>query len=211
MQNETAIDRFILEFDRGLRTLTPQKRITQRDNPANEKTADLSASERNLAGKLMRVNHAGEVAAQGLYHGQSLTARNAETVNAMKASAREEEDHLAWCEDRLKELHYHPSVLGPVWYLGSYSLGAIAGLFGDRWSLGFVSETEKQVEQHLTEHLSKLPDNDIKSRSILIQMQEDERRHGEKAEAMGGHELPAPVKKTMQLVSRVMKAAAYWT
>lgn len=210
MHNFNALDRLILEFDRGLRTLTLQKRAVQRDNPAkNLEEPELSEHQRKLAGKLMRVNHAGEVAAQGLYHGQSLTARNTETIDAMQASAREEEDHLAWCEDRLKELHSQPSLLGPIWYLGSYGLGATAGLFGDRWSLGFVSETEKQVEEHLSDHLAKLPEEDSKSRSILTQMQEDERIHGEKAMNMGGQELPTAIKKMMKLVSKVMTTGAY--
>lgn len=211
MQNYSSADRFILEFDRGLRTLTRQKRKPQRDNPAKDLTEpQLSEQERKLAAKLMRVNHAGEVAAQGLYHGQALTARNTETVDAMQCSAREEEDHLTWCEQRLKELHSQPSIFGPIWYLGSYSLGATAGLFGDRLSLGFVGETEKQVEQHLSEHLAKLPEEDNKSRTILLQMQEDERIHGEKAMAMGGQELPPPIKKVMRLVSKVMTTGAYW-
>jgi ubiquinone biosynthesis monooxygenase Coq7 len=211
MQNRLSIDRFILEFDRGLRTLTRQKRTTQRDNPAKHLAEpQLTEQERKRAARLMRVNHAGEVAAQGLYHGQALTAHDTKIIDAMHSSAREEEDHLAWCEERLNELHSHPSLLGPLWYLGSYGLGATAGFFGDRWSLGFVGETEKQVEQHLTDHLSKLPEEDHKSRSILAQMQEDERMHGDKAMAMGGEELPTPVKKIMKLVSRVMTTGAYW-
>ena len=211
MQNYSSLDRLIIEFDRRLRTLTQQKRSAQRDNPAKDmRDAELSEQQRKQAGRLMRVNHAGEVAAQGLYHGQALTARNQGTITSMQQSAAEEEDHLAWCEDRLTELQHQPSVLGPMWYFGSYTLGATAGLFGDRWSLGFVGETEKQVENHITDHLAKLPEEDKKSRAILAQMQEDEIKHGEKAMQMGGEELPAPIKSAMTLVSKVMTTGAYW-
>ena len=211
MKNISIADRMILEFDRGLKILTQQQKRNQRPNPAADiKEAELTEKEQAHAGKLMRVNHAGEVAAQGLYHGQALTAKSEEVLSSMQQSASEEEDHLAWCETRLAELHTPHSLLGPVWYLGSYSLGVTAGLFGDRWSLGFVAETERQVEQHLSKHLDKLPEQDLKSRAILKQMQDDERMHGEKATNMGGEELPKPIKNAMNLVSKVMTKGAYW-
>ena len=204
-------DKIIIEFDRGLRTLTKQSRSAQRDNPATSYTQnDLSEKDAIVSGRLMRVNHAGEIAAQGLYHGQALTAQNTTTQEQMQQSAREEEDHLAWCEDRLNELNTPRSLIGPFWYFGSYAIGATAGLFGDKWSLGFVAETERQVEQHLENHLSKLPANDAKSHAIIEKMKEDERHHGEKAKNLGGTDLPGFVQKGMKLVSKVMTTGAYW-
>ena len=186
MHNYSIFDRAILEFDRGLRTLTKKSRTAQRDNPANNiEEAELSNKQQELAARLMRVNHAGEIAAQGLYHGQALTARDESTIQAMQQSADEEEDHLAWCEERLTELQNRPSLLSPFWYMGSYTLGATAGLFGDRWSLGFVNETEKQVEQHLTRHLEKLPEQDNKSRAILEKMRDDENHTWRKSQTDG--------------------------
>ncbi len=204
-------DQMIEQFDRGLRTLTKQSRHAQRENPANQYGEEsLSEQDRLAAGRLMRVNHAGEIAAQGLYHGQSLTARNKETLEQMQQSAKEEEDHLAWCEQRLNELQTPRSLIGPVWYFGSYAIGATAGLFGDKWSLGFVAETEDQVEKHLQNHLNKLPSNDSKSRAIIEKMKLDEHQHGESARNLGGVSLPTPIKKTMQFVSKVMTTGAYW-
>ncbi len=204
-------DRLIEEFDRGLRTLTKSSRQAQRCNPAETlEESDLSEQETLLSGRLMRVNHAGEIAAQGLYHGQALTAKNNATLNQMQISAKEEEDHLAWCEQRLNELQTPRSLIGPVWYLGSYAIGATAGLFGDRWSLGFVAETEDQVEKHLENHLKKLPSRDQKSRAIIEKMKQDEHQHGQAARDLGGKQLPTPVQKTMRLVSKVMTTGAYW-
>ena len=204
-------DRLITEFDRGLRTLTHTNRSAQRPNPGDSlPEGDLNEQDRTTAGRMMRVNHAGEVAAQGLYHGQALTAHNRDTLQRMQQSASEEEDHLAWCEQRLEELQTPRSMIGPLWYFGSYAIGATAGLFGDRWSLGFVAETETQVEQHLTEHLDRLPTHDDKSRAILQQMKTDEQQHGEAARNLGGAELPKPVCSAMQLVSKVMTTGAYW-
>jgi ubiquinone biosynthesis monooxygenase Coq7 len=211
MSKQNFSDRLIEEFDRGLRTLTKSSRHAQRSNPAETlKENDLSDKEAQLSGRLMRVNHAGEIAAQGLYHGQSLTARDNATLNQMQISAKEEEDHLAWCEQRLNELQTPRSLIGPMWYLGSYAIGATAGLFGDRWSLGFVAETEDQVEKHLDSHLQKLPNQDQKSRAIVEKMKQDEHQHGQAARDLGGKQLPSAVQKTMQLVSKVMTTGAYW-
>ena len=208
---EHIIDRLIVEFDRGLRTLSQPNRSAQRENPANScADNDLNDQDRQVSGRLMRVNHAGEVAAQGLYHGHALTARSEDVLQRMQQSASEEEDHLSWCEERLQELQTPRSMIGPLWYFGAYAIGATSGLFGDRWSLGFVAETETQVEQHLSNHLQKLPEEDLKSRAILEQMKTDEHQHGEAARNLGGTELPQPICKAMQLVSKVMTTGAYW-
>ncbi|MFK7793892.1 MAG: 2-polyprenyl-3-methyl-6-methoxy-1,4-benzoquinone monooxygenase [Gammaproteobacteria bacterium] len=211
MSKQSFSDQVITQFDRGLRTLTKASRHAQRSNPAEQfEEQNLSEKEIQLSGRLMRVNHAGEVAAQGLYHGQALTAKNAATLKQMQISAKEEEDHLAWCEQRLNQLHTPRSLVGPIWYLGSYAIGATAGIFGDRWSLGFVAETEDQVEAHLENHLAKLPTQDQKSRAIIEKMKQDEQHHGQTARDLGGNPLPAPVQKTMHLVSKVMTTGAYW-
>lgn len=211
MNQSSLADQLIAEFDRGLRTLTRQNSSAQRENPANlHAEQNLSEKDRQTAGRLMRVNHAGEVAAQGLYHGQALTARTEQTQQRMQISAREEEDHMAWCEQRLDELQTPRSLISPLWYFGSYAIGASAGFFGDRWSLGFVSETETQVEQHITNHLNKLPIDDQKSRAILNQMKIDEIHHGQAARDLGGVDLPKPIKKAMKLISKVMTTGAYW-
>jgi len=211
MNRQNFCDKLIEEFDRGLRTLTKSSRITPRENPAKDiHEAELSAQDIQLSGRLMRVNHAGEIAAQGLYHGQALTARDETTLQQMRVSAKEEEDHLAWCEQRLNELQAPRSMITPFWYIGSYAIGATAGLFGDKWSLGFVAETENQVETHLQSHLDKLPTQDDKSRAIIEMMKEDERRHGDAARNLGGVDLPKPVQKGMQAVSKIMTTGAYW-
>jgi len=170
----------------------------------------MTERERRHAAGLMRVNHAGEVMAQGLYQGQALTARLDAVRDKMEQAAIEESDHLAWCDDRLAELRDRPSRLGPVWYTGAFLLGAGAGLAGDRWSLGFVSETEEQVINHLEEHLGRLPPSDGRSRAIIEQMKNDEARHGAEAREAGGLPLPAPARGLMTLVSRVMTRTAYW-
>ena len=211
MNKQNLCDTLIEEFDRGLRTLTKASRTAGRDNPADTiHEAELSDKEMQLSGRLMRVNHAGEIAAQGLYHGQALTAHDDATLKQMRISAKEEEDHLAWCEQRLNELQTPRSMITPMWYIGSYAIGATAGLFGDKWSLGFVAETEDQVEKHLQRHLEKLPAQDEKSRSIVKLMKEDEHRHGAAARNLGGAELPPPVQKAMQMVSKIMTKGAYW-
>jgi ubiquinone biosynthesis monooxygenase Coq7 len=158
----------------------------------------------------MRVNHAGEVAAQALYQGQALTARDPIVKSAMNQAAAEETDHLAWCAQRLAELRGRPSVLNPLWYFGSYAIGAVAGLLGDRASLGFVAETERQVEAHLRDHLGRLSPQDLRSRAILEQMTHDEIRHGAKASSMGGQALPIPVSFAMRATSRLMTRGSYW-
>jgi 3-demethoxyubiquinol 3-hydroxylase len=211
MSKQYFSDRLIEEFDRGLRTLTKSSRHAQRSNPAEPlEENNLSAKEALFSGRLMRVNHAGEIAAQGLYHGQALTAKDDATLNQMKISAKDEEDHLAWCEQRLNELQTPRSLIGPIWYLGSYAIGATAGLFGDRWSLGFVAETEDQVEKHLESHLQKLPAQDQKSRAIIEKMKQDEHQHGQSARDLGANPLPQPVQKIMQCVSKLMTTGAYW-
>jgi ubiquinone biosynthesis monooxygenase Coq7 len=164
---------------------------------------------RHAAG-LMRVNHSGEVAAQALYRGQSVTARNHSTREALMQAAREEQDHLAWCETRLSELGAAPSRLNPLWYIGSFAIGLAAGAVSDRVSLGFVAETERQVEGHLEEHLARLPQADARSRRILEAMKEDEIRHGQQATTAGGAALPALVRQAMRMTARVMTRTAYW-
>jgi ubiquinone biosynthesis monooxygenase Coq7 len=170
----------------------------------------LSDSERRTSAALMRVNHAGEIAAQGLYHGQALAACSEPTRQLLLEAAREESDHLAWCETRLTELQSRPSRLDPLWYLGSFAIGALAALTGDRTSLGFVAETERQVERHLDEHLQRLPAGDTRSRAILQAMREDEIAHGTRARSSGGVDLPAPIRSLMRHTARVMTRTAYF-
>jgi len=169
----------------------------------------MNASERKHAAGLMRVNHAGEIAAQGLYQGHMLTARKPEMEQHAQHAAQEEFDHLAWCEQRLRELDASPSKLSFAWYTGALAIGAASGLLGDRWSLGFIAETEKQVVDHLDDHFDWLPAGDARSRAVIAQMREEEQEHGDDARAAGAAELPVPVKKLMKLSSRVMTGAAY--
>lgn len=207
----TAVDHLLMGLDIGMRTLLGQPKITERANPAQAASeTELSDSERELAGRLMRINHAGEVAAQGLYQGQALTAKLPEVSEQMERAALEENDHLDWCEKRAKELGTHVSLLNPLWYTGSVAIGAVAGLAGDKWSLGFVAETEKQVVRHLDEHLQRLPEHDARSRAILEQMKEDEGHHATVALEAGGAELPYPVKRLMGLTSKIMTRTAFW-
>lgn len=211
-KNYSFADKIILELDRSLKVLANSSSShAQRDNPASTVAEpELTLQQRQTSARLMRVNHAGEMAAQGLYHGQALTARNSDTLARMQASAQEETDHLVWCQQRLNELDSHSSLINPLWYMGSFAMGVTAGLCGDKWSLGFVSETEKQVEEHLSEHLQRLPAEDSKSRSILKQMQQDEIEHGEAARNLGGVDLPKPIPQLMRSVSQIMKVGAYW-
>lgn len=207
----TPADRVLMHLDTGLRTLFGRPQTTERPNPAADiEEAELSETDKDLAGRLMRINHAGEVAAQGLYEGQSLTARLPEVRDKMERAAQEENDHLDWCETRIRELGSHKSLLNPLWYTGSLAIGALAGLAGDKWSLGFVNETEKQVVRHLKEHLARISEQDHKTRAILEQMKEDEAHHATTALHAGGAELPEPVKKLMGLTSKIMTRAAYW-
>ena len=203
-------DKFLMHLDTGLRTVFGRPRVTERSNPAeNIADTELTQAEKELAGRLMRINHAGEVAAQGLYEGQALTARLPDVRDKMERAAMEENDHLAWCESRINELGSHKSLLNPLWYGGSLAIGAIAGLAGDKWSLGFVTETERQVVRHLDSHLAQLSDKDQKSRAILEQMKEDEGHHATAALHAGGAELPTPIKKLMALTSKVMTKTAF--
>ncbi|MCU0760408.1 MAG: 2-polyprenyl-3-methyl-6-methoxy-1,4-benzoquinone monooxygenase [Steroidobacteraceae bacterium] len=170
----------------------------------------LDEREQREAAALMRVNHAGEVAAQALYHGQAALARNPQTRELLLRAAREEADHLAWCQDRLRELDSRPSLLSPLWYAGSFAIGAFAAALGDRVSLGFVAETERQVEGHIDSHLERLPPQDLRSRAILEQMRADEIEHGAQAMSAGGMDLPGPVRSLMQRTARVMTFTSYW-
>jgi ubiquinone biosynthesis monooxygenase Coq7 len=171
--------------------------------------SELDAEERAQAAALMRVNHVGEVCAQALYQGQSLTARNEEAKRALRKAAEEEEDHLAWSADRIRELGGRLSLLNPVWYAGSFAIGAAAGALGDKWNLAFLAETERQVEEHLTGHLEALPAEDRRTRSVVEAMRADEARHRATALELGAADLPAPVKLAMRFASRVMTTVAY--
>lgn len=211
MRHLSPIDQFISQADHALRTVLGKPKITERPDPAKD-TAEtrLTDDERRHAAGLMRVNHAGEVSAQALYQGQALTARLAEVRASMERAALEENDHLAWTENRLRELSSHKSLLNPLWYAGSFAIGAFAGAIGDKWSLGFVAETEHQVIRHLEKHLQNLPAHDQKSIRILQQMKEDETHHATLALEGGGAELPRPVKKLMDAMSKVMTSSAYY-
>jgi ubiquinone biosynthesis monooxygenase Coq7 len=202
-------DDLIVSLDRALRTLAGTAHASRALPAANVADAPLSPEDRRDAAGLMRVNHTGEVCAQALYAAQALVARDAETRRKFSAAAREEEEHLAWTQARLAELHDRVSLLNPLWYAGSFAIGVAAGLAGDRINLGFVVETERQVEEHLTGHLSRLPANDARSRAIVAQMRDDEARHGAAAQAAGAAELPAPVKGMMRIAASVMKTLAY--
>jgi ubiquinone biosynthesis monooxygenase Coq7 len=207
----SLVDRLVQEFDRGLRTVAAAN-VAARPNPAGQapETVVETAARRHAAG-LMRVNHAGEIAAQALYHGQALTARDPKIRRSLLEAARDETDHLAWCQDRVRELDSHTSLLAPVWYAGAFTIGAVTGLAGDRTSLGFVAETEKQVVEHLESHLLEngLPEDDERSRRIVEQMQADEDRHGSDAKQAGGRELPKPIRELMRRTARIMTRTAY--
>lgn len=209
-RNYNRADELIDQFDTGLRTLFGRPAVTERANPAhNVEESELSDTEKDHIARLMRINHTGEVCAQALYQGQALTAKDPKVRISMERSAAEENDHLDWCEHRVKELGGRLSLLNPLWYTGSLTLGAIAGVAGDKWSLGFVAETEKQVEGHLDEHLAQVPHTDNKTRAILEQMKTDEIEHGQKAKAIGGADLPSPIKLAMKLTSKVMTKSVY--
>jgi ubiquinone biosynthesis monooxygenase Coq7 len=203
------LDRLIGGIDRTIKTLT----VPPKASPApvsHGSDAPLTPAERAESARLMRVNHAGEVAAQALYQGQALTARSETIRTALQQSADEEHAHLAWCEERIRELGGTVSFLNPVWYFGSFAIGALAGVFGDSVSLGFVAETEAQVESHLTGHLGRMSVHDLKSRAILEQMKQDEIRHGAKAIGLGGRPLPGPVAAAMRATSKLMTRGSYW-
>ena len=205
----SLIDRLIVEFDRALRT-TAGVADAARENPAAAVAeAELGVEDRRHAAALMRVNHVGEVCAQALYQGQALTARNENARRELQQAAREEEDHLAWSAERIVELGGRPSLLNPVWYAGAFAMGAAAGAFGDRWNLAFLAETERQVEEHLSGHLDKLPPSDERTRALVDAMRADEARHRDTALHLGAAELPRPVKRAMRLAAKVMTTVAY--
>ena len=210
MRQYTGIDKLINSFDQALRSLVPGENSAQRSNPSEGTTTQLAVSEARHVAGLMRVNHSGEVCAQALYHGQALTAKLPKVRQEMEFAAIEEQDHLAWCEDRLKELDSHTSLFNPVWYGLSFGMGALAGIAGDKYSLGFVAETERQVSLHLQQHISELPPQDERSRKILVQMNEDELHHRDTALNAGGVDLPAPVKITMTAISKLMTKTSYF-
>ena len=206
----TALDRLIISFDGALRMATGGSTLARRENPAGPvPEVVMDENNRQHAAGLMRINHAGEVCAQALYAGQAATARNPKVQAEMQQAANEEIDHLSWCKDRLDELESKPSRLDPLWYAGSFAIGAAAGLAGDGWSLGFLKETEKQVEAHLEGHIEKLPPEDARSRAILDQMKIDEAKHAQMAEDSGAFDLPLPVRNLMKLTASAMKAIAY--
>jgi ubiquinone biosynthesis monooxygenase Coq7 len=202
-------DRLIRAVDQALRTVAAAN-VAARPYPAEAVPDELAdrAARRHAAG-LMRVNHAGEIAAQALYHGQALTARDPALRTQLEDAARDETDHLAWCERRVRELDSHVSLLAPAWYAGSYLIGAVAGLAGDRLSLGFVAETERQVVEHLQSHLRELPASDLRSREVVERMRDDEARHGAVARESGARELPEAMRRLMRHTARVMTRTAY--
>lgn len=206
----SELDRFFGHLDRALRTVFGPPPQARPSPAAAVPEGELSEAERVLAGRLMRVDHAGEICAQALYQGQAVTARRSEVRDRLEQAAAEENDHLAWTEERLRELGARTSYLNPLWYLGAFTIGALAGLAGDKWSLAFLAETERQVVRHLEGHLERLPPDDLKSRAILAQMKEDERKHATVAIEAGAAELPEAVKQLMRLTSRVMTETAYW-
>ena len=210
MRHYTGIDKLINSFDQALRSLVPGTTAAQRENPAVPEETQLAVSEARHVAGLMRVNHSGEVCAQALYHGQALTAKLPNVRLEMEKAALEEQDHLAWCEDRLKELDSHTSLLNPIWYSLSFGMGALAGIAGDKYSLGFVAETERQVSLHLQHHISQLPAQDNRSRKILEQMNEDELHHRDTALNAGGVDLPMRVRMTMTAISKLMTKTSYF-
>ncbi len=206
----SRLDRVLVEIERALGTALDPQPVANRPSPSiGVEEADLDDTARRHAGGLMRVNHVGEVCAQALYSGQAAVARDPQVRHQLLEAAAEETDHLAWCGERLHELGDRPSLLNPLWYGGAYTIGALAGLVSDRLSLGFVVETERQVEAHLEGHLSTLPEADQRSRAIVMKMKEDEARHADQALAAGGVDLPAPVKGMMRMAANVMRAVAY--
>jgi ubiquinone biosynthesis monooxygenase Coq7 len=208
-RNFSFIDRALGEIHSAINTLAAPARA-RRPLPAGPEQPILPERQRQESVRLMRINHAGEVAAQALYQGQALTARDSEVVAALREAAREETDHLAWCEARLRELNGRSSVLNPLWYAGSFAIGALAGAVGRGTGLGFVAETERQVETHLRSHMSKLAGGDSRSLAIIEQMTHDEIEHGAQAASLGGEQLPFGVTAAMRLTARVMTQVAYW-
>jgi ubiquinone biosynthesis monooxygenase Coq7 len=207
----SQLDKLLIGANNALRTVAAPAGRPYRENPArNVADTELDAKQKAHAAGLMRVNHAGEVAAQALYQGHATVARDPSIEQQMKHAADEEFDHLAWCEHRIHELGYKPSRLSPVWYAGAFAIGAASGVLGDKWSLGFIAETEKQVCSHLDNHLDELPKEDAKSRAIVTQMRDEEEEHGENAIEAGAAELPRPLVRLMQATAKVMTNTAYW-
>jgi ubiquinone biosynthesis monooxygenase Coq7 len=205
------VDKLICHVDVAMSTLLAKPTQGERDNPASTiQEANLSEQERKHVAGLMRVNHVGEVCAQALYQGQALTARSPEIAEKMQEAANEELDHLAWCMARIKELDSHPSRLNLLWYTGALSMGLVAGALGDKWSLGFLAETEQQVVNHLESHFDQLPRDDKKSYAVISQMRDDEAKHRDMANEEGAAPLPVGIKKLMGLCSKVMTKVAYW-
>ena len=210
IRNLSPLDRALVEMERALETVFVSTPIPTQPSPAGALVdGDLDDAARAHAAGLMRVNHVGEVCAQALYFGQAAVAREKSLRAQMLAAAAEETDHLAWCGERLDELGSRPSLLNPLWYAGAYAIGAGAGLIGDRLSLGFVVETERQVEAHLGEHLQTLPAGDERSRAIVRRMKDDEARHARNAQAAGASDLPPPIPSLMRFASKLMKSVAY--
>ncbi|MFZ2540891.1 MAG: 2-polyprenyl-3-methyl-6-methoxy-1,4-benzoquinone monooxygenase [Gallionella sp.] len=204
------LDRLIVEFDKGLRTLFSQAHSVRPHPDAKQPEVPLDEAAKKHAAALMRVNHSGEICAQALYQGQALTARDPVMQQTLQQAAQEETEHLAWTAKRVHELGGHLSVLNPFWYAGSLAIGAVAGLLGEKWNLGFLAETERQVGEHLHSHLDRLPSQDEKSRAIVMQMHSDEVGHSDMATSLGGAELPQPVQLAMKLSSKVMTEASYY-
>jgi len=205
-----SLDSLIFEFDKGLRTLCCKAQSVRPYPDATLPEASMSEDEKKVAAALMRVNHSGEICAQALYQGQALTARDPVVQEKLQQAAQEETEHLAWTSRRVHEMGGHLSVLNPLLYGSSLALGAFAGLLGDKWNLGFLAETERQVGAHLQSHLARLPPQDEKSRAVVQQMYVDETRHSDMAVELGGADLPLPVKLAMKLSSKVMTNTAYW-
>lgn len=211
MRNYTLFDKLCIQADQALKVIGGQTQSTERPNPAaNIETTELSPQQAKASAALMRINHVGEVCAQALYQGQAFTAKTERVRQEMQRAAAEENDHLEWCQQRLNELESRPSYLNPLWYVGAFSIGAVAGFLGDKWSLGFVVETERQVEEHLVGHLNKLPETDTKSQAIVAQMKIDEAQHAADAEQLGARKLPGWIKSTMRFQAKVMTTTAYW-
>lgn len=204
------MDRFIKTFDTALRTVFAEAKATRTHPDAAIQDDEITLDEKQQVIGLMRVNHVGEVCAQALYSGQAFTSRNPEVVAALEHAAKEETDHLAWCESRIHALGGRKSFLNPLWYMGSFTIGAIAGAIGDKWNLGFLAETEQQVSAHLSSHLAQLPSHDKKTRAIIEQMHIDETSHAQEAVNLGAAELPASIKKVMRISSKVMTTTAYY-
>jgi len=209
-RNLTPLDRLLVGANNALRTIAVPAGRPARENPASDiAETGLTDKQKTHSAGLMRVNHAGEVAAQGLYQGHATVARDPTIEAQMQRAANEEFDHLAWCEQRLGELNSNPSMLSPVWYAGAFAIGAASGILGDRWSLGFIAETEKQVCAHLDSHLDRLPAEDEKSRAIVKKMRDEEEEHGENAIEAGAADLPGPIQRLMRLTAKVMTNTAY--